>query len=253
MTPLSVAIIARDEVDRLERAIRSVPFADEILVLDSGSTDGTVELAERLGARVLRTDWPGYVVQKNRALTECKHRWVLSLDADEHLDPALAAELQRALAGEPAVAGFVMRRLTWWMGARIQHGAWGRDWKLRLVDRERARWIGRDPHDQLECDGPVTRLGGALHHHPYRDLGEHLATIDRYTALSAEGLAREGRKARWFDLLFRPPAHFVASYLLKGGFLDGARGLALAILGAAYVSLKWTRLYLRGRGGGGEP
>lgn len=251
MTPLSVAIIARDEVDRLERAIRSVPFADEVLVLDSGSTDGTVALAEGLGARVLRTDWPGYVAQKNRALSACQHRWVLSLDADEHLDAALAEAVRAALSQEPSVAGFSMRRLTWWQGAPMRHGAWGRDWKLRLVDRERARWVGRDPHDALQCDGPVTRLPGALHHHPYRSIGEHLATIDRYTALSAQGMADDGARARWFDLLFRPPAHFVASFLLRAGFLDGARGLAVAGLGACYVSLKWTRLYLRQRGGGG--
>lgn len=251
MTPLSVAIIARDEVDRLERTIRSVAFADEILVLDSGSTDGTPELAERLGARVLRTDWPGYVAQKNRALEACKHRWVLSLDADEHLDPALAEAVQAALVGPPEAAGFAVRRLTWWMGAPMRHGAWGREWKLRLVDRERARWVGLDPHDRLDCDGPTRRLAGALHHHPYRALGDHLATIDRYTAISARTMAEAGRVARWWDLVFRPPLHFVADFLLKGGFLDGARGLAVSALGAVYVLLKWTRLYLRQRGGGG--
>lgn len=250
MTPLSVAIIARDEVDRIERAIRSVPFADEVVVLDSGSTDGTPQLARALGARVIETDWPGFVAQKNRALAECRNRWVLCLDADELLDADLAAAVRGALETAPQVAGFSLRRQTWWMGAPMQHGSWGWDWKLRLVDRERARWVGLDPHDQLVVHGRTARLGGVLAHHPYRSLGDHLATIDRYTDIAARVLFIAGRRARWWDLVFRPPLHFVAEFLLRFGFLDGVRGLAVAGLGATYVLLKWTRLRLLERGEG---
>lgn len=243
MIPLSVAIIARDEGERLPDAIRSVSFADEILVLDSGSTDGTPELARGLGARVLQTDWPGYVAQKNRALAEVRHAWVLAIDADERVSEALADELRALLASEPALPGYEIPRLSWWEGAPLRHGRWGRDRKVRLFRRDRARWEGRDPHDRIALDGPAGRLTGPLHHHPYRDLGEHLSTIDRYTALAAELMAAEGVRARWWDLAFRPSLHLVDALLLKAGLLDGARGLCVATLGALYVQLKWWRLW----------
>lgn len=253
MIPLSVAIIARDEADRLPDAIRSVPFADEVLVLDSGSTDGTPEVASALGARVLRTDWPGFVAQKNRALEAARNAWVLALDADERVSPALAEAIMSALSAEPAVSGFAVRRLSWWEGAPLRHGLWGRDWKIRLVRKDRARWTGRDPHDRLEADGPILRLPGPLDHHPYRDLGEHLATIDRYSAIAAARMRADGVRARWWDLVFRPPLHFVNAFLLRAGFLDGARGLSVAGLGATYVLLKWSRLFLAERGQGRRP
>lgn len=250
MIPITVAIIARDEADRLPDAIRSAAFADEILVLDSGSTDGTPNLAEALGARVLRTDWPGYVAQKNRAAAEARNRWVLSLDADERVTPELAAELRALLEREPGVVGFAVRRLSWWEGEPMRHGLWGRDWKIRLFRRDLGRWVGDEPHDRLTLDGPVGRLQAPLEHRPYRDLGEHLATIDRYTTIAAGQLAAKGARARWWDLLFRPPLHFVNAFLLRAGFLDGVRGLCVAALGAHYVLLKWARLWLRQRGAG---
>lgn len=249
MIPLSVAIIARDEADRLPEAIRSVAFADEILVLDSGSSDGTPERAAELGARVIRADWPGYVAQKNRAIDLVKNDWVLALDADERVSPELGRAILAALAAEPAVAGFALRRVGWWMGAPLRRGRWGREWKVRLFRRDRARWTGREPHDGVQLEGPAGRLDGELHHHPYRDLGEHLSTIDRYTALAARELDASGARARWWDLLFRPPLHFVDALLLKAGALDGVRGLCVATLGATYVLLKWARLWLLQREG----
>lgn len=244
MAPLSVAIVARDEADRVGAALDSVAFADEIVVLDSGSTDDTVAICAARGARVMQTDWPGYVAQKNRALAACRHGWVLSLDADEVVSPALAEEIQALLRGEPPCAGYAVARRNHWLGAPMTHGTWGRDWKLRLIRRDRARWEGTEPHDAAVVDGPVGRLRGAIDHHPYRDLGEHLATIDRYTRLAARDMARQGRKAHWWDLLFRPTLHFVAAFLLRRGFLDGVRGLLVAGLGATYVLLKWGRLAL---------
>jgi glycosyltransferase involved in cell wall biosynthesis len=245
--PLSVAIIARDEADRIGDAIRSVPFADEVLVLDSGSVDDTAAVAAALGARVERTDWPGHVAQKNRALARASHDWVLSLDADERLSPALAASVQALLAGCPDRGGYAVSRLSWWEGAPLRHGHWYPDRRVRLFDRRRARWVGDDPHDRVEVDGPVGALAGDLHHHPYRALGEHLQTIDRYTARAAEVLAGRGVRARWVDLLLRPPWHLFSGLLLRGGLRDGVRGVLVAGLGATYVLLKWGRLMLRQR------
>lgn len=245
MPELSVAIITRDEEDRIEEAIASVRgLATEILVMDSGSTDRTVERAAAAGARVIETDWPGHVAQKNRALDACRAEWVLSIDADERVDADLAASVRRVLAEPGGAVGFEVRRLSYWMGAPIRHGAWYPDRRVRLVRRDRARWQGLNPHDHLVADGSVGRLDGHLLHHPYRSLGEHLAVIDRYTAIASRSLAEAGVKAGLLDVLLRPFLHFVKVFLLKGGFRDGVRGVVLAWLGATYVALKWGRRWL---------
>lgn len=245
MVPVTLAIITRNEGDRLQEAIASAPFVSEILVLDSGSTDDTVAVARAAGARVIETDWPGHVAQKQRALEAAAGPWVLSLDADERLSPALAQAIVAALEA-PAGAGFALRRHNHWQGARIRGGRFGPRWHVRLVRKDAARWAGEDPHDRLDVDGPVRRLDGALEHHPYRTLGEHLATIDRYSRRFVEVT---DRRARLTDVLLRPILHFVSAYLWMMGFRDGVRGWLLAWLGAAHVALKWGRLYLKQREG----
>lgn len=245
MLPLSVAIIAKDEADRLPLAIASVQgLAAEIVVVESGSADGTAQVAAALGARVLQTDWPGHVAQKNRALELCTQPWVLCLDADEQLSPELRDSVRVVVAGDVDAAGCEVDRMSWWLSHPLRHGTWYPDRRVRLVRRSRARWVGQNPHDRLEVDGPVGRLKGDLLHHPYRDLGEHLATIDRYTAIAAGELRRAGIVARWWDVALRPPLHIVKALLLKAGILDGVPGLCVAGLGAVYVLLKWGRRYL---------
>lgn len=252
MPALTVTIIARDEADRIGDAIRSVAFADEVLVLDSGSRDDTSAIARGLGARVIETDWPGYVAQKNRAVEAASNDWVFGLDADERVSDELGRELRAwRSGGAPAAAGFQVGRLTWWMGAPIRHGAWWPDRRVRLFDRRRGCWNGHDPHDYVRVQGSIGALHGLLHHHPYRDLREHLSTIERYSAIHAQGARSRGERARWVDLLVRPPAYLLKALFWKRGVMDGARGLCLAFLGAAAVSLKWTRLLLE-EGAGGE-
>lgn len=234
---LSGCIIARDEADRIARAVASLAFCDEVVVLDSGSTDGTDRIAEEAGARVVRTDWPGHVAQKNRALEACRGEWVLSIDADEWVPPALSAEILRFLDAPTAVAASVPRR-NHYLGAPLAHGRWYPDRRVRLVRREGARWVGDDPHDRLDAGGPAAALRADLDHAPYRSLGEHLATIDRYTAVAARR-ARPG----WVvaDLFVRPLWAFVRAYVLEQGFRDGLRGLVVAVLGGVYVLLKYAR------------
>jgi glycosyltransferase involved in cell wall biosynthesis len=241
---LSLVIIARDEADRIEACLASVPFASERLVLDSGSTDATVARAEAAGATVVRTDWPGHVAQKNRALAMAQGPWVLSLDADERLSDAAAAEVRDVMTNPGDRAGFSFPRGSIWLGWPIRHGRWYPDRKLRLVRKDRARWVGDDPHDRLEADGPVQPLSGDIVHVPYRDLSEHLATIDRYTRIHADALVRRGVRARWWHVAGGPPLHFVSAYLWKRGFLDGVPGLAVAGLGATYTLVKWVRVWL---------
>jgi glycosyltransferase involved in cell wall biosynthesis len=242
--PLSVAIIARNEADRIEAAIRSVPFAAEVVVLDSGSDDATPDVARQLGARVVSTDWPGHVAQKNRALEHVQHDWVLAIDADERVSPELGRAIEAAFASLDGVVAFRVNRLSWWQGVPLRHGTWHPDWRIRLFRKDRARWAGRDPHDRIEADGSVRSLDGVLEHHPYRSLGDHLRTVGDYARIASQSLAREGRTAHWWDLAFRPPLHFVKAFLWKRGFRDGARGFIVAVLGSTYVLLKWGRLYL---------
>lgn len=238
---LSAVIIARDEADRIEDAIRSVQFADECIVLDSGSRDDTVALAEALGARVVRTDWPGFVAQKNRAWAEARGEWVLSIDADERVSPELQAAVLAAMRA-PEAQGYRVRRRNTWLGHRLRAGHWYPDARVRLARKGSAKWSGVEPHDQLDVEGRVHQLEGDLLHIPYRNLGEHLRTIDRYTALTAAQLRAEGRRAGFVDLWMRPPWRFFSAFILAGGWRDGVVGFLLAALGSVYCLLKWARV-----------
>lgn len=243
---LSACIIARDEADRIEACLRSVAFCDEVLVLDSGSRDGTPDLCRRLGARVIETDWPGYVAQKNRACAAAAHDWVLSIDADERVDDGLRAAIERLRAahpeGPPAAAYEVARRVHA-LGRWIEHGGWGREWRVRLLDRRRGRWGGMDPHDRFEPAGPVERLrGGYLEHHTWRSLEDFVAKQNRFAGVAAAGMLARGRRAGAFALLARPAFRFLRMYVLKAGFLDGWAGYQLARLEAFGVFLKYAKL-----------
>ncbi len=249
MDGLSVVIIARYEADRIGAALESVLFADEILVLDSGSSDSTPDIAGRMGATVIRTDWPGHVKQKSRALGMANGRWVLSLDADERVTGDLARSIRRVVTSDPPFSGFLVRRRNYFLGRPMYWGDWGRDFKLRLVRRDHARVRGRDPHDVLAVDGPVGRISGELEHHSFRSLGEQVRTMDIYAARAAQ-VSRV--KARWWDLLFRPPWALFRGFILKAGFLDGSRGLLLAGLVAHHTLLKWSRIRLAGSPGLGS-
>lgn len=242
---ISAVILARDEADRIEPALASVAFLDEVLVVDSGSRDGTPDLARRLGARVVDTDWPGYAEQRNRAAGLAAHDWVLMIDADERVDADLrgALEALRARPAEgPSEAAFAVRRTVFALGRWIRHGGWGRERRLRLYDRRRARWAGA-VHEWLEvagAEGPD--LGGLLEHRPFRSVLDHWQRLGRYAELAARSMHAAGRRASWWDLWLRPGFRFVKMYLLRLGWLDGAAGFTLARFEAAYVLAKYARL-----------
>jgi len=248
--PFSLCVIARDEESNLPRCLASASFADDVVVLDSGSTDRTVERAKAAGARVFVEPFRGHVAQKARAVELARHGWVLCLDADEEISPELRASIERALARpDGEVAAWELARKTCYAGRFIEHGGWWPEWRVRLFDRARGRWSGEDPHDRVEVEGRVGRLEGALHHFAYRDLDHHLAKVNAYTTTMARGLLARGVRFSWLDLLLRPPARFLRMYLLRRGFLDGARGLLLAAVGAFYVFLKYAKLWELTRAG----
>jgi glycosyltransferase involved in cell wall biosynthesis len=243
--PLSVCIITLNEEDNLPRCLASVAgLAQQVVVLDSGSTDGTQRIAAAAGADVSIREFRGHVEQKNAALELAQHDWVLSLDADEWLDDALRAEIARLVGGAaPAdLDGYELDRRSLYLGAWIDHCGWAPQWRLRLVRRGRGRWTGMDPHDRLEVQGRVARLPGRLGHRPYRDLADHVAKVNRYTDLMAARRRQAGVRSPPLALLLRPPARFLRMYLLRAGFLDGWRGLVVSGMGAYYVFLKYAKL-----------
>lgn len=251
---ISAVILARDEADRIASAVRSVSFLDEVLVVDSGSQDGTPEMARAQGARVVATDWPGYAAQRNRAAGLASHDWVFMLDADEQVDGDLRAALVRLQRdAEPAAAALAVRRSVFTLGRWIRHGGWGRERRLRLYDRRRARWAG-DVHEWLEVDGKEgPDLEGLLEHRPFRSVLDHWQRLGRYAELAAREMHAQGRRAGWLDLHLRPGFRFAKMYLLRLGFLDGWAGFTLARLEAAYVLAKYARLRELGAAGPAAP
>jgi glycosyltransferase involved in cell wall biosynthesis len=245
---VSACIVARDEQDRLPDCLASLSWCDEILVVDSHSSDRTREIAAAAGARVIERDWPGHVAQKEFAVRAAEHDWVFCIDADERVSPELAEQIEDARErGFGEACGFSVPRVSRYLGRWIRHGTWYPDRKLRLFDRRRGRWGGRDPHDRVELDGAEARLTGELRHEPYRSLEDHLATIDRYSTITARELHAEGRRARLLDLVVRPPLRFLGFFVWRRGFLDGWRGLLLAYLAAHYVRMRYAKLWVMDR------
>ena len=238
---ISATIITLNEERNLARAIESLRCADEILVVDSGSTDRTVEIAQKLGARVLESEWPGYANQKNFAAEKAFHDWILSLDADESVSEALEAEIWKLKKSGAEFDAYTMPRLAQYLGRWIRHSGWYPDRKIRLYDRRKAKWEGAYVHESLRVDGKIGRLEGNLLHFTCASLSEHLRTMDRYTTLAAEQLLSTGEKPTWSRLILDPSWTFVQTYVLKLGFLDGLEGLAIAYMAAFYNFLKFAK------------
>jgi glycosyltransferase involved in cell wall biosynthesis len=245
--PLTVTIITRNESANIAAALESVSWADEIVLVDAESTDDTVAIARRFTARVIVREWPGYVAQKNFAAEQACHDWILSLDADERVSPALANEMRSVLHVAPREAGFRLPRASFYLGRWLRSTDWYPDFQLRLYDRRRARWDGRYVHESVKADGPVRTLRGELLHYPYRDIAHHVQTIDRYTTLVAEQAAERGKRASVVDVLVRPPLAFLRNYLLRLGVRDGQAGLVVSLLNSYYVFLKFAKLWERQR------
>src|SRR5579859_690514 len=248
--PLSACIITLNEADRIDACIASLAFCDEIVVVDSGSTDGTPERAAAAGARVLTRAFDGYRRQKDFAVSSAQHDWVLCLDADERVTPELRAAIEHARdAGFSAAAGFRFARATDYFGAFLRHGNAYPDRVLRLFDRRRGGWRGgREIHEHASVDGTVVTLDGDLEHRAYRSLGDQLRRLERYARLMAEDMHARGRRARLANLVINPFWRFVRGYVLRGGFLDGWRGLVFAWVEANYVRQKFVMLWLLDRG-----
>jgi glycosyltransferase involved in cell wall biosynthesis len=238
---ISATIITCNEERNIPRVIESLRCADEVVVVDSGSTDRTVEIASKLGARVVEMPWRGYAGQKNFASSQASNDWILSLDADEALSESLEAEIWQIKKNGPEFDGYTMPRLAQYLGRWILHSGWYPDRKVRLFDRRNAKWVGDYVHESVVVAGRIGHLKENLLHFTCDSLSEHLKTMDRYTTLAAAQLVDQKRKIGWALLVLDPAWTFVRSYILKLGFLDGTEGLAIAYMAAFYNFLKYTK------------
>jgi len=241
--PVSVTIITLNEAQHISEAIDSVAWADEVVVVDAGSTDDTVAIAERKGARVSTRAWSGYVDQKNHAAALARHDWILSLDADERIPAALAAEIQALLAQEPPRRGYRIPRVTFHLGRWIRTTDFYPDYQTRLYDRRAARWQGRHVHESVRVDGGPGQLTHDLEHYSFRDLSDQVARLNHYATLAARQMHESGRRATALDLLVHPPAAFLRNYVLRRGVLDGGAGLVISLMNAYGVFLKFAKLW----------
>jgi len=241
MPQISATIITLNEARNIARAIRSVSCADEILVVDAGSTDETRDIAARHGARVLAQPWRGFAAQKNFAAEQARYDWILSLDADEELNRDAQAAVERWKTLEPMAAGYQFARRARYLGRWILHSGWYPDYKLRLFDRRKGQWRGDYVHESVAVSGSVDTLAGEILHYTCDSLEEHRQRIEFYTDLAARELFERKEGVGTLRRVLTPPWIFVHTYFFRLGALDGTRGILIAWMAARYVRRKYSK------------
>ena len=241
MTTLTIIIAAKNESRNIRDCVQSASFADEVIVLDSGSSDGTQQLAQEAGAHVVSTDWPGYGPQQSRGIALAKSEWVLSLDADERISPALQAEVLSAIRSNQA-DGYRLPRLSSLCGTFIHHGGWRPDYTLRLVKREKAGFTDHFLHAHMTVNGSKADLHERLIHYSYRDLDDVLEKLNRYASGNAKDLDNKGVKGSLGKAIAHGFWAFVRTYVFRAGFLDGRYGFILAVYNAESTYYKYLKL-----------
>lgn len=250
--PVTIVIPVLNEAHQIAECVRGCAWADEVIIADAGSTDGSIDLARAAGAMVLERTGPGIGKQRNQGFARARNEWIFSLDADERFTPELIAEVAAVVAA-PRHAVYRVRRRNFWLGHEQTRGGWGRDWVDRL-HRRTHRYTETWLHEHLEPVADTGELRGTLIHHPYRDLRHQVDKMNAYAELRARDLWEKGRRAHWWDLVLRPAWRFVKAYLLGGGILEGRYGLVRSGLGAYTAFLKYVNLWdfertRRGSGG----
>lgn len=241
---VSAIVVCFNEERNIGACLESLSWCDEIVVVDSFSTDRTVEICHQYTERVIQRKWAGYRDQKAFAHSQATKDWVLLVDSDERVTPKLSEEVKEALSSHGGeFAGFSVPRLVFYLGRWWWRGGWYPDYDVRLFRRDRATWGGSDPHEKILIDGKVCRLRNPLHHFSYRDIEDHIQRINRFTSISSRELLNEGKGWRLVDTLVRPAFRFFRSYIWKRGFLEGFAGFYVAVTAAVYVFLKYAKLW----------
>ena len=248
MTRVSVTIIAWNEEERLRGCLESVGWADEIVVVDAESTDKTVSLAREFTDKVWVRPWPGFAAQKNFALDQAGETWILSMDADERVTPEPGERIKAIVKDDGPADGYLIPRRNLFWGAWVRHGGLYPDYQLRLFRRGAGRFVEDAVHESVTVAGRVESLAEPLLHQSYRDLEDFVRRSNRYSTLAASDWLRRGRRVGVAGLIMKPLGRFLSMYIVQRGFLDGWRGLVLAILYAEYVFLRMAKIWESRRG-----
>lgn len=249
MSKISCIIITRNESKSIRRCLQSISWADEIILVDSRSTDGTKQIASEFTQKIFDSEWKGFGAAKEFAKEKASGDWILSVDADEVVPEGLREEIQRAIRSEDPPNGYFIPRRSNFLGRWIKHGGWYPDLVLRLFRRDSGNFTDRLVHEEVKVEGRTGRLSHDLLHYTDPDFEHYLGKLNRYTTLDALQLHQAGREAKLPDILLRPPLAFLKMYLLKAGFLDGTCGLILAVASAFHVFSKYVKLWHLGRSG----
>ena len=244
MNQISAVVITCNEEEKIERALLSLQnVSDEIVVVDSYSTDSTLRICHQYTDRLIQRSWEGYRAQKQFAAEQASHEWILSLDADEILSPELVREILRWKKEHSTYRGYLLPRKTFFMGRWITHTTWYPDWQLRLFQRSSGRWKGGRVHESFRVNGPTGRFKGQIYHHTYSSFSEYLQQLENFSTLAAQDYFDGGKRATWLQLCFYPSAIFLKNYFLRLGFLDGMPGLFVSALASVSTLFKYLKLW----------
>ncbi|RLB07044.1 MAG: glycosyltransferase family 2 protein [Deltaproteobacteria bacterium] len=240
---ISGVVVCFNEEENIERCLKSLTWTDEIVVVDSYSTDNTVSICKKYTDRVYQREWPGINKQKEYAVSLAKNEWVFILDADEVVSEELKEEIIKRLSSDKGkYDGYMVKRHTYYLGRWINHGGWYPDYKLRLFKKQKGYFVGKDPHDKIAVSGDVAKLNGEIYHFTYKDIAHHIRTINSFSDVVANN---EKEKERFIipKMLFKPAIKFLETYVYKLGFLDGIPGFIISVLSSYYVFIKYAKLW----------
>jgi len=245
MPELSVVVVTHNEEANISRCLRSVRWADEIIVVDSFSSDKTVILAKEYTQKVFQFEYPGYSVQVERGIQQASGKWVFILDADEEVTPELAGSIKAAIAQPGVHDGFEVDRKVFVFGQWVEHGGWAPDWQFRLVKHDKYVAEHLEIHGGFTAQGPVGRLSGSLNHYTYADISQYLEKINDYTSLHVSNKLKDGslEEARWYKILFSPLSYFIRMFIVNKGYKDGMTGFFLAFYSALYNLTLYAKLW----------
>jgi glycosyltransferase involved in cell wall biosynthesis len=238
-----------NEADNIRRCLESISWCSEVIVIDSGSTDNTLDICREYGATVVHRDWTGYVEQKAFGLEKCSYEWVLNIDADEEVSDELRQEIIHIISSSDQsiarqnIAGYELSRVVFYLGKWWRKGGWYPEYRLRLCRRIKTTWAGADPHERAVVDGPIKRLKGELHHYTYTSIADHILRLNQHSSSAAKTMHKNGKKTSFLLMILNPFGRFVKFYIIKKGYLEGLTGLMVALFESFYVLLKYLKLW----------